>query len=76
MNKKTLNIIIPVYNEEENILALFKRLEFVRYSLIDLKVQYYFINDGSTDNTFNIMQELSLKNDHLKVRLQCHRDIL
>jgi len=67
MNKKTLNIIIPVYNEEENILALFKRLEFVRHSLIDLKVQYYFINDGSTDNTFNIMQELSLKNDHLKV---------
>jgi polyisoprenyl-phosphate glycosyltransferase len=63
----TLNIIIPVYNEEENILALYKRLEFVKRSLIDLKVQYYFINDGSTDNTFDLLQELALKNDHLKV---------
>ena len=67
MNKKTLNIIIPIYNEEKCVLALFKRLEIVRLSLIDLKVKYYFVNDGSTDNTFNILQELALKNSHLKV---------
>jgi polyisoprenyl-phosphate glycosyltransferase len=67
MKKKSLNIIIPVYNEEENILTLFERLEFIRPSLYDLNIQYYFINDGSTDNTFNILQELALNNDHLKV---------
>jgi dolichol-phosphate mannosyltransferase len=67
LNKKTLNIIIPIYNEEKCVLALFKRLEIVRLSLIDLKVKYYFVNDGSTDNTFNILQELALKNSHLKV---------
>jgi polyisoprenyl-phosphate glycosyltransferase len=67
MNKKTLNIIIPVYNEEESVLALFKRLEIVRFSLIDLEIKYYFVNDGSTDNTFDILQELASKNSHLKV---------
>jgi glycosyltransferase involved in cell wall biosynthesis len=67
MEKKSLNIIIPVFNEEGSILTLFNRLELIRHSLYDLKIQFYFINDGSTDNTFNILQELALKNDHLKV---------
>ena len=52
MKKKSLNIIIPVYNVEENILTLFERLEFVRPSLYDLIIQYYFINDGFTRISF------------------------
>jgi dolichol-phosphate mannosyltransferase len=67
MNKKSLNIIIPVYNEEENISALFQRLESIRNSLNDLNIEYIFVNDGSTDNTFNILQEMALNNGHIKV---------
>lgn len=46
---KTL-IIIPCYNEEENIVETVK-------SLTKLKYDYIVINDGSTDNSLKILQE-------------------
>ena len=56
MKKKSikLSIIIPVYNEEKSILALLNKV-----NLINLSKEIIVINDGSTDNTDNI-----LKNNH------------
>ena len=56
-----LSIIIPVYNEEESILKLYQELKKV---LFDLNMQYEIIaiNDGSTDNSYQVLEEIS-KND-------------
>ena len=45
-------LIIPAYNEEENILNTIKTIE--EYSK---EVDYVVINDGSKDNTLKILQE-------------------
>lgn len=52
-----LSIIIPVYNEQENIRELFAQ---IIQSLDNHKYAYevIFVNDGSTDNSWNIIKEL------------------
>ena len=58
MNKK-LSILIPVYNEENTILTILKRINECKISNFDFEI--IIINDGSTDNTLKIIKE----NDNL-----------
>jgi dolichol-phosphate mannosyltransferase len=67
MDKKTITIIIPIFNEEKNIPVLFSRLEKVRNSIQNLKFKYLFINDGSNDKSFDILKEISLNNSSVSV---------
>ena len=67
MDKKTITIIIPIFNEEKNIPVLFSRLEKVRNSIQNLKFRYLFINDGSNDKSFDILTEISFNNSFVSV---------
>ena len=50
------SVIIPVYNEEENLLQL---VDEIKASLSDTKnYEIIFINDASTDNTFEILKNI------------------
>ena len=63
----TLSIVIPSYNEEENINELYNRLIKI---LDNLKIKSYeiiFVDNGSTDNSLKILKELNLKNKNLKI---------
>ena len=53
-----LSVIIPIYNEEGNISKLFERLHPVINSLTN-DAEYIFINDGSKDNSINLIKELA-----------------
>ena len=53
-------LIIPAYNEEENILNTCRKIE--EY---DKNIDYIVINDGSKDNTEKILQENNIK--HIKL---------
>ena len=57
-----ITVIIPVYNEEENILPLFQRLKITLEEL-GLNYEILFINDGSHDNSLEKIQEL-IKGGH------------
>jgi glycosyltransferase involved in cell wall biosynthesis len=46
---KTISVIIPVYNEEENLLRLFYSLSLQSYP--KSKIEYIVIDDGSTDHS-------------------------
>jgi dolichol-phosphate mannosyltransferase len=61
-----ISIIIPVLNEEENLPALHDRLENVTKDS-ENDFEFIFIDDGSTDNTFNTMKALSEKDSRVKV---------
>ncbi|MBI2632179.1 glycosyltransferase family 2 protein [Candidatus Pacearchaeota archaeon] len=54
-NGRLLSIVIPLYNEEENVLQLFKEISYNSRALVvqGLVTDYeiIFINDGSRDNT-------------------------
>jgi glycosyltransferase involved in cell wall biosynthesis len=56
----TLSIVIPLYNEEENIPTLYEKL---KENLDPLKKEYeiLFVDDGSTDRTLPILEEIQSK---------------
>lgn len=64
MNNFLLSIIIPIYNEEKNILPLLQRLiPVVKKYLYEI----IFVNDGSTDNTEKIVKNEAKKNKNIKL---------
>jgi len=54
MNNKLIQVILPIYNEEENLMILIDKLLSVK-SQLGLNLKFIFINDGSTDNSEQII---------------------
>src|ERR1700727_1860268 len=57
MVKKTLAVVIPIYNERENLPQLFQRLQAVFAGLDEVDAQVICVNDGSKDNSLTLMVE-------------------
>ena len=53
-----LSIIIPIYNEQGNIDRLINRLKGV-IAQLNVTCEYVFINDGSKDDSINIIKNLA-----------------
>jgi dolichol-phosphate mannosyltransferase len=64
MNDFKVSIVIPSYNEEDNINALVDRLVPILSHYSDYEI--LLVDDGSTDNTLEIIQRLSEQNDKVK----------
>ncbi|WP_456465397.1 glycosyltransferase family 2 protein [Persephonella sp.] len=64
MKKVDLSVVIPIYNEEENLPILYERLKKVLEGL-DKSYEIIFVNDGSTDKSWEIIKELSQKDPHV-----------
>lgn len=65
-----ISVVIPLLNEEESLNELYdwivKVMQSNRYSY-----EILFIDDGSTDNSWNVIEALSLKNTNVKgIRFQ------
>ncbi|MGB9928043.1 MAG: glycosyltransferase family 2 protein [Methanosarcina sp.] len=56
-NKPELSIVIPVHNEEENILQLYEKL-YSTLSSLDKTYEIIFVDDGSTDDTFQTIKSI------------------
>ncbi|MCZ7382074.1 MAG: glycosyltransferase family 2 protein [Candidatus Methanoperedens sp.] len=66
MNTGMLSVVIPAYNEQENIPHLVKSLEPVMEKL-SREYEIVFIDDGSTDNTFDALKEARKNNSRIKI---------
>ena len=66
--KKTLNlsIVIPALNEEASVESLYHEIANVVKNL-NISFEIIFVDDGSTDNTFEILQKLHKKDKRVKV---------
>lgn len=62
----TLSIVIPVYNEEENVRLLHEK---IREALDPLNKEYeiLFVDDGSNDGTLSILEEIQSKDKRVIV---------
>lgn len=63
-NNFLISIIIPVYNEEQNINPLLKRLLPV---VKNYQYEVIFIDDGSTDKTIDEIKKYTNKNQNIKL---------
>ncbi len=67
MNEKPyLSVVIPAYNEEENIPLLYEKLKRVLDEL-GKGYEVIFIDDGSEDKTFQILRNIAQKDGKIKV---------
>ena len=64
--KPILSIVVPVYNEEENVRPLFEKIQAV-CETIGVAYEVLFVDDGSHDETFAVLSELSKQEPQLAV---------
>lgn len=63
-----LNVVIPCYNEEEALESTYKVLNkkmnsLIKENLISKKSKVVLVNDGSKDNTWNVIKKLHEENN-------------
>ena len=65
MEKLDYSVIVPVYDEEDSILPLFRKLKKVLLALGSHEI--IFVDDGSTDHTFQRLIEHAESDNHVKI---------
>lgn len=60
----TYSLVIPVYNEENNIPELYRRLNRV-FEQLGESVEVILVNDGSRDRTLSLLQDLHEKDPRI-----------
>jgi glycosyltransferase involved in cell wall biosynthesis len=64
--KQTISVIIPIFNEEENISPLHDRL-IRALKKTDRPYEVIFIDDGSTDGSLEILLDISKQDPNVKI---------
>ena len=60
-----ISVIVPLYNEEESIPELYAWIERVMKAH-NYTFEVIFVNDGSTDASWQIIEDLHNKSEHVK----------
>jgi glycosyltransferase involved in cell wall biosynthesis len=60
-----LSVIVPVFNEEESIPLFVKEIRELPDIYEKYKIEIIFINDGSTDNTSDIIREIQKQDENI-----------
>ena len=60
-----ISVVIPLYNEDESIPELYAWIERVMKEH-NFSFEVIFVNDGSTDRSWEVITELSQKSEHVK----------
>ena len=60
-----ISVVVPLYNEEQNIEVLFNRLNVLK-NISPFTLEFVFIDDGSSDMTPVIISQLALLNSNIK----------
>ena len=60
------SVVIPIFNEEENIPELWRKLSNI-LDRLDSSSEVIFINDGSVDNSLELLKEINQKNQEVKI---------
>ena len=66
MSKIEISIVVPLYNEEENFQILYESISEVMKQ-IGKFYEILFVDDGSSDHTFELAKGIHLKDKHVKV---------
>lgn len=64
--KKTISVVVPVYNEISNLDELYRRTSEVMRSLDNYSYELVFFDDGSTDGSREKIEELCRRDSNVK----------
>lgn len=64
--KKLISVVVPVYNEEENIALAYERIKKIAENLFEFDWEIIFVDDGSNDKSLEILENLSRQDDKTK----------
>ena len=67
MKNKLISIVISAYNEEKNVSELHKKLCESLNSLKNVDFEFLFVDDGSSDETYNNCLKLQKKDSRVKI---------
>jgi dolichol-phosphate mannosyltransferase len=67
VSRAMCSVVVPVYNERENIAAVHRALCEVADAEPALSWEFLFVEDGSTDDTFALLAKLSRADSRVKV---------
>lgn len=62
-----LSILVPFYNEEENIVENYQNIKQVIDQLPNLKTEVIYVNDGSKDNGLQLLKEATSSDKRIKI---------
>ena len=64
--KKKISIVVPCYNEQESLPFFYKEVKKIERKMDDLIFEYIFVNDGSKDDTLEILRKLAKKDKKVR----------
>ena len=62
-----ISIVVPVYYNEGNLQPLYEDIKEKIIDVIDYEYELVFVNDGSKDKSYQVLQELSEKDTNIKI---------
>ena len=62
-----LSIVIPVYYNEDDLEPLYDDLKKKIIDVIDYEYELVIVNDGSKDNSYEVMKNLAERDEHVKI---------
>ncbi len=62
-----LSIVIPVYYNEENLKPLYGDIRNKIIDIINYDYEIVFVDDGSLDNSYVVMEEIAKNDKHIKI---------
>ncbi len=65
--QKTISIVSPCYNEEDNVLEFYRQIKDVAQKFPQYQFEYILIDNASTDKTVPLLKELASKDKNLKI---------
>jgi len=64
---KAISVVIPVFNEEKNLILLHSQILKILQSCDLVDIEFIFIDDGSVDDSFNILNNMAIKDKSIKI---------
>ena len=61
-----ISIVVPCYNEEENVEILYERLSAVFARIADIRFQIVFVDNASVDRTQEVLRALAMRDQRVK----------